>query len=51
MAPASVGPVKAMVLSLDAANLKNKLDELLEVRKTTLREDLKRFAAETGVQI
>ena len=51
MAPASVGPVKAMVLSLDAANLNRHLDELLKDRKTSLREDLKRFAAETGVQI
>jgi len=50
MAPASVGPVKAMVLSLDAANLSENLDGLLENRKTSLREDLKRFAAETGVQ-
>jgi phosphotransferase system, enzyme I, PtsP len=51
MAPASVGPVKAMVLSLDAENLRAKLDALLEERNTSLREDLKRFAAETGVQI
>ena len=51
MAPASVGPVKAMVLSLDAANLKARLDELLASRKSSLREDLKRFAMETGVQI
>ncbi len=50
MAPASVGPVKAMVLSLDAANLRETLDGLLENRKTSLREDQKRFAAETGVQ-
>jgi phosphotransferase system, enzyme I, PtsP len=51
MAPASVGPVKAMVLSLDAENLRRRLDTLLEEQKTSLREDLKRFAAETGVQI
>lgn len=51
MAPASVGPVKAMVLSLDAENLRQKLDTLLAERKTSLREDLKRFAAETGVQV
>jgi phosphotransferase system, enzyme I, PtsP len=51
MAPASVGPVKAMVLSLDAGNLKERLDELLEGKKTSVREELKRFAAETGVQI
>ena len=51
MAPASVGPVKAMVLSLDAGDLGRRLDELLESRDTSLREDLKRFAAEHGVQI
>ncbi|MFO7477665.1 MAG: phosphoenolpyruvate--protein phosphotransferase [Methyloceanibacter sp.] len=51
MAPASVGPVKAMILSLDAGNLAQRLDELLESKDTSLREDLKRFAAEQGVQI
>jgi phosphotransferase system enzyme I (PtsP) len=51
MAPASVGPVKAMILSLDAGNLAQRLDELLECKDTSLREDLKRFAAEQGVQI
>jgi phosphotransferase system enzyme I (PtsP) len=51
MAPASVGPVKAMILSLDAGNLGEKLEELLECRDTSVREDLKRFAAEQGVQI
>ena len=51
MAPASVGPVKAMILSLDAENLRAKLDTLLEEGKTSVREDLKRFAAETGVQV
>jgi phosphotransferase system, enzyme I, PtsP len=51
MAPASVGPVKAMVLSLDAGNLGRRLDELLESKVTSLREDLRRFAAEHGVQV
>jgi phosphotransferase system enzyme I (PtsP) len=51
MAPASVGPVKAMILSLDAANLAKRLEELLESTDTSVREDLKRFAAEQGVQI
>ena len=51
MAPASVGPVKAMILSLDAGNLRQRLEELLECTDTSLREDLKRFAAEKGVQI
>ncbi|HUU66673.1 MAG TPA: phosphoenolpyruvate--protein phosphotransferase [Methyloceanibacter sp.] len=51
MAPASVGPIKAMVLSLDAGSLKQRLDALLDTGKTSLREELKNFAAESGVQI
>jgi phosphotransferase system enzyme I (PtsP) len=51
MAPASVGPVKAMVLSLDAGNLARHLDELLQSKTTSLREELRRFAAEHGVQV
>jgi phosphotransferase system enzyme I (PtsP) len=51
MAPASIGPVKAMVLSLDAGNLAKTLEEMLESRKSSVREDLKRYAAEHGVQI
>ena len=51
MAPASVGPVKAMILSLDAGNVAQRLDELLQSMSSSLREDLKRFAAEQGVQI
>ncbi len=51
MAPASVGPVKAMVLSLDAGDLRRKLNDLLANRATSLREDLKLYAAEKGVQV
>ena len=51
VAPASVGPVKAMVLSLDAAQLSERLDALLAGGEVSLREDLKRFAAENGVQV
>jgi phosphotransferase system enzyme I (PtsP) len=51
MAPASVGPVKAMILSLDAGALRERLSGWLETKSTSLREDLKRFAAEKGVQI
>jgi len=50
MSPASIGPVKAMVLSLDAGTLRERLDEMLEDQTASLREELKRFAAETGVQ-
>jgi phosphotransferase system enzyme I (PtsP) len=51
MAPASVGPVKAMILSLDAGALRERINEWLETKATSLREDLKHFAAEKGVQI
>jgi phosphotransferase system enzyme I (PtsP) len=51
MAPASVGPVKAMVLSVDAGELWARLQELLATKSTSLREELKSFAAEKGVQI
>ena len=51
MAPASVGPVKAMVLSLDAADLWGTMEPLLAANTTSLRDDLKRYAAEKGVQI
>jgi phosphotransferase system enzyme I (PtsP) len=51
MAPAALGPIKAMILSLDAGALQERLNELLDSNKTSLREELKRFAAEKGVQI
>jgi len=51
MAPASVGPVKAMVLSVDAGELWARLQELLGTKSTSLREELKGYAAEKGVQI
>jgi phosphotransferase system, enzyme I, PtsP len=50
MAPASLGPVKAMVLSLDAGDLWDRLKRLLEAKVTTVREELKTYAAEKGVQ-
>jgi hypothetical protein len=40
-----------MVLSLDAGALHERLDALLGSEKASLREDLKQFAAEKGVQI
>jgi phosphotransferase system enzyme I (PtsP) len=51
MAPASVGPVKAMVLSVDAADLWERLKGLLSARATTVRDELRAYAAEKGVQI
>jgi hypothetical protein len=40
-----------MVLSLDAGNLARHLDELLQSKTTSLREELRRFAVEHGVQV
>jgi phosphotransferase system enzyme I (PtsP) len=51
MAPASVGPVKAMILSLDAADLWSRLEGLLGSKATSLRDELKAYAAEKGVQV
>jgi phosphotransferase system enzyme I (PtsP) len=51
MAPASIGPVKAMILSLDTQEIGRTLDALLASKATSVREDLKAFAAEKGVQI
>lgn len=51
MAPASVGPVKAMILSLDASDLWSRLEGLVAAKATSLREELKAYAAERGVQV
>ena len=51
MAPASVGPVKAMILSLDAGDLWARLEGLLTSKATSLRDDLKAYAGEKGVQV
>ncbi len=51
MAPASVGPVKAMILSLDVGDLRIRLDGLLASGATSLRQEFKQYAAEKGVQV
>lgn len=51
MAPASVGPVKAMVLSLDVGEAGDRLHSLLEQDSGLLREQLTAFAVEKGVQV
>jgi phosphotransferase system enzyme I (PtsP) len=51
MAPASVGPVKSMVLSLDAKALERWLETNLASGEGSLRAGLKRFAEEHGVEI
>jgi phosphotransferase system enzyme I (PtsP) len=51
MAPVSVGPVKSMVLSLDAAALQRFMAGILAKGEGSLRAQLKRFAEEQGVEI
>jgi phosphotransferase system enzyme I (PtsP) len=51
MAPASIGPVKSMVLSLDAGALERWLQTSVHAVEGSLRAGLKRFAEEHGVEI
>jgi phosphotransferase system, enzyme I, PtsP len=51
MAPASVGPVKSMILSLHARRLKAHLDALLKTGCTEIRGELQRFAEAEAVEI
>jgi len=51
MAPASVGPVKSMVLSLDAGELQRWLSETIRTAEGSIRAQLKRYAEEHGVEI
>jgi phosphotransferase system enzyme I (PtsP) len=51
MAPASIGPVKAMVLSLDAGRIEARMTELLTHATGSVRADLLNFATRDGVQL
>jgi phosphotransferase system enzyme I (PtsP) len=51
MAPASIGPVKSMVLSLDAGAVEAVLAEGLRSGEGSLRGRLKRFAETHGVEL
>jgi phosphotransferase system enzyme I (PtsP) len=51
MSPASIGPIKSMVLSLDTRVLERWLDEHMRAGGGSLRGGLQRFAAEQGVEI
>ncbi|MBX9590067.1 MAG: phosphoenolpyruvate--protein phosphotransferase [Hyphomonadaceae bacterium] len=51
MAPASVGPVKSMILSLDAGALERWIAANILNGEGSLRARLKRFAEEQGVEI
>lgn len=49
MGPASVGPVKAMIRSLDAGRAAKRIHELMEGRGNGIREELEVFAREHDV--
>jgi phosphotransferase system, enzyme I, PtsP len=51
MSPASIGPVKSMLLSLDAGELQRWLREAIPTAEGSLRGQLKRFAEEHGVEL
>jgi phosphotransferase system enzyme I (PtsP) len=51
MAPASVGPVKSMILSLDVGALERWMEFHLANAEGSLRAQLKRFAEEHRVEI
>ncbi len=51
MAPSSIGPVKAMILSVDSRAVGQFIRDQIEGGTRNLREPLKAFAAEHGVEI
>jgi signal transduction protein with GAF and PtsI domain len=51
MAPACIGPIKAMLLTLDAGSLERWLRPSIAGGKDSLRARLKRFAEEQGVEV
>jgi phosphotransferase system enzyme I (PtsP) len=53
MSAASIGPIKAMVLSLDAGAVRSELDAMLDKRghEASLREPLREFAERSGVRL
>jgi phosphotransferase system enzyme I (PtsP) len=50
MAPASIGPVKTMILSLDAGRAAKLVDDLLKKGTTNIRERLDSFAKSEGIE-
>jgi phosphotransferase system enzyme I (PtsP) len=51
MAPANIGPMKAMVLSLDASRIAAHIAPLIDKGGGSLRDELRRFAENEGVEI
>lgn len=51
MAPASIGPVKSMILSLDAKKVTALMDDIMKRDGVAVRAELERFAEAEGVEI
>ena len=51
MAAAGLGPVKAMILTLDAAKLRAEMTTMLKSENRSFRAELQRFAAENNVDL
>lgn len=51
MSPASIGPVKAMLMSLDAGRARSVLLDLLDRGEQKIRDELRRFAENEGIEI
>jgi phosphotransferase system enzyme I (PtsP) len=51
MAPASIGPVKTMILSLDAGEVTQLIEKALKSGTGSLRKMLESFAQDRGVEV
>jgi phosphotransferase system, enzyme I, PtsP len=51
MAPSSIGPVKAMLLSLDVSRAAAHVEALIDATTSSLRDELVRFAENEGLEI
>ncbi|MEZ5816430.1 MAG: phosphoenolpyruvate--protein phosphotransferase [Hyphomicrobiaceae bacterium] len=51
MAPASIGPIKAMLLSLDVGRLASFIEPMIDAQSGSLREALERFAENEGLEL
>ncbi len=51
MAPASIGPIKTMILSLHAGRAAKLLDDLLKRNARNIREELESFAKSEGTEL
>ena len=51
MAPAAIGPVKAMLRSLDCGRLAERMNEWLGTRSGSLRADLHSFAEGDSIEL